>query len=70
MNDKLKNGNSLETQFWSDDVDVDLNNPLIKLINEVWNKDEDYVPTKEEIDELNKKIEEYYKIKVKQTKKQ
>lgn len=63
MNDKLKNGNSLETQFWSDDVKVDTNSPLIKLIDKVWNSEDDYIPTDKEIEELNKKIEKYHKDK-------
>ena len=37
MIDKLKNGNSLETQFWSDEVKIDPNSPLTKLIDKVWN---------------------------------
>lgn len=60
---KLKNGNSLETQFWSDDVEIDYDSPLIKLVDKVWNMKEDYIPTKEEIEQLNKEIEEYYKEK-------
>lgn len=63
MNDKLKNGNSLETQFWSDDVKVDTNSPLIKLIDKVWNSEDDYIPTDKEIEEFNKKIEKYHKDK-------
>ena len=48
MDNKLKNGNSLETQFWSDNVEVDTNSPLIKLIDKVWILKEDYIPRSEE----------------------
>ncbi len=61
MNDKLKNGNSLETQFWSDDVKVDTNSPLIKLIDKVWNSKEDYIPTAEGKKQFDKEMEEYHK---------
>lgn len=63
MNDKLKNGNSLETQFWSDDVKVDTNSPLTKLIDKVWNSKEDYIPTLEEKEQFDKEMEEYHKDK-------
>jgi len=52
MNDKLKNGNSLETQFWSDEVDIDPNSPLTKLVDKLWNAKDDYELTKEETAEL------------------
>lgn len=61
MNDKLKNGNSLETQFWSDDVKVDTNSPLTKLIDKVWNSKEDYIPTTKEKEKFVKEMEEYHK---------
>lgn len=63
MNDKLKNGNSLETQFWSDEVEIDPNSPLTKLVGKIWNSKEDYIPTKEEKEQFNKDMEEYYKKK-------
>ncbi len=63
MNDKLKNGNSLETQFWSDNVEIDPNSPLTKLIDKVWNSKEDYIPTKEEIEQFDKEMKEYHKNK-------
>ncbi len=63
MNDKLKNGNSLETQFWSDDVEIDPNSPLTKLVDKLWNTKEDYIPTKEEIEHFNKEMEIYHKSK-------
>lgn len=63
MNDKLKNGNSLETQFWSDEVEVDPNSPLTKLVDKVWNSKEDYIPTEEKIKQFNKEMEEYHKNK-------
>ena len=56
MDNKLKNGNSLETQFWSDNVEVDTNSPLIKLIDKVWILKEDYIPTEKEIKQFNKEI--------------
>ena len=61
MDNKLKTGNSLETQFWSDDVEVDTNSPLIKLIDKVWNTKEDYIPTDKEIEKFNKEMEDYHK---------
>ena len=63
MNNKLKNGNSLETQFWSDNVEVDTNSPLIKLIDKVWILKEDYIPTEKEIKQFNKEMEDYHKNK-------
>ena len=63
MNDKLKNGNSLETQFWSDKVEIDPNSPLTKLIDKVWNSKEDYIPTDEEKERFNKEMKEYHKNK-------
>lgn len=63
MNDKLKNGNSLETQFWSDKVEIDPNSPLTKLIDKVWNSKEDYIPTDEEKEQFNKEMKEYHKNK-------
>lgn len=60
MNDKLKNGNSLETQFWSDDAEVDFNSPLTKLADKLWNSKEDYIPTDEEIEQFNKEMKEYH----------
>ena len=63
MDDKLKNGNSLETQFWSDEVKIDPNSPLTKLVNKVWNSEKDYTPTKEEKKQLDKDMKEYYKNK-------
>ena len=62
-NDKLKNGNSLETQFWSDNVEIDPNSPLTKLIDKVWNSKEDYIPTEEEIEQFNKEMKEYHRNK-------
>lgn len=58
-----KNDNSLETQFWSDNVEVDTNSPMIKLIDKVWNLKEDYIPTEEEIKQFNKEMENYHKNK-------
>ena len=63
MIDKLKNGNSLETQFWSDEVKIDPNSPLTKLIDKVWNSKKDYIPTTEEIERFNKEMVEYHKKK-------
>ena len=62
MDNKLKNGSSLETQFWSDNVEVDTNSPMIKLIDKVLNLKEDYIPT-EEIKQFNKEMENYHKNK-------
>lgn len=62
-NDKLKNGNSLETQFWSDEVKVDSNSPLTKLVDKLWNS-KDYVPTEEEKKQFDKDMEEYHKKEV------
>lgn len=59
--DKLKNGNSLETQFWSDNVKVDKNSPLTKLANKLWNSKEDYIPTQEEKKKYKNDMEEYHK---------
>lgn len=61
MNDKLKNGNSLETQFWSDEVDIDPNSPLAKLVDKLWNAKDDYELTKEEKEQFDKDMEEYHK---------
>ena len=61
MKDKLKNGNSLETQFWSDEVEIDQNSQLTKLINKLWNSKEDYTPTKEEKEQFDKEMKEYHK---------
>lgn len=61
--DKLKNGNSLETQFWSDKVEIDPNSPLTKLVDKVWNSKEDYIPTEEEKEQFNKEMKEYHKKK-------
>ena len=63
QNDKLKNGNSLETQFWSDDVEVDHNSPLIKSINKLWDSEEDYHPSKQEMKKLEQDMQEYHKKK-------
>ena len=63
MNNKLKNGNSLETQFWSDEVEIDLNSPLTKLVDKLWNSKEDYIPTNKEIEQFNKEMELYHKNK-------
>lgn len=63
MKDKLKNGNSLETQFWSDKVEIDPNSPLTKLIDKIWNSKEDYIPTDDEIEQINKEMKEYNKKK-------
>ena len=63
MIDKLKNGNSLETQFWSDEVKIDPNSPLTKLIDKVWNSKKDYIPTTKETERFNKEMVEYYKKK-------
>ena len=63
MIDKLKNGNSLETQFWSDEVKIDPNSPLTKLIDKVWNSKKDYIPTTEETEWFNKEMVEYHKKK-------
>ena len=59
--DKLKDGNSLETQFWSDNVEVDKNSPLTKLANKLWNSKEDYIPTQEEKKKYKNDMEEYHK---------
>lgn len=59
--DKLKDGNSLETQFWSDNVKVDKNSPLTELVNKLWNSKEDYIPTQEEKKKYKNDMEEYHK---------
>ena len=63
MNDKLKNGNSLETQFWSDEVEIDPNSSLTKLVNKLWNSKEDYIPTNKEIEQFNREMKLYHKSK-------
>lgn len=63
MDDKLKNGKSLETQFWSDEVKIDTNSPLTKLVNKVWNSEKDYIPTEEETKQFDKDMKEYHKNK-------
>lgn len=63
MNDKLKNGNSLETQFWSDEVKIDPNSPLTKLIDKLWNSKEDYIPINKEIEQFNIEMKLYHKSK-------
>ena len=62
-NENMKNGNSLETQFWNDEVEIDPNSPLTKLIDKVWISKEDYIPTVEEIEQFNKGMKEYHKNK-------
>nr|DAU13562.1 MAG TPA: hypothetical protein [Caudoviricetes sp.] len=59
--DKLKDGNSLETQFWSDNVKVDKNSPLTELANKLWNSKEDYIPTQEEKKKYKNDMKEYHK---------
>lgn len=61
--DKLKYGNSLETQFWSDKTKIDSNSPLTKLIDKIWNTKNDYIPTKEEKEQFKKDMEKYHKKK-------
>ena len=61
--DKLKYGNSLETQFWSDKTKIDSNSPLTKLIDKIWNTKNDYIPTKEEKEQFKKDMEKYHKEK-------
>lgn len=61
--DKLKYGNSLETQFWNDNVEVDKNSPLIKLIDKLWNSKEDYIPTEAEWQKFEEDMKKYHKNK-------
>ena len=61
--DKLKYGNSLETQFWNDNVEIDKDNPLSKLLDRLWNSKEDYMPTEEECKQFEREEKEYYKNK-------
>ena len=61
--DKLKYGNSLETQFWSDKTKIDSNSPLTKLIDKIWNTKNDYIPTKEEKEQFKKDMEKNHKKK-------
>ena len=63
MDNKLKNGNSLETQFWGDEVKVDHDSPLTKLVDKIWNLKDDYIPTDEETEQFNKEMKEYHKNK-------
>lgn len=63
MDNKLKNGNSLETQFWSDEVEIDPKSPLTKLVDKVWTSEEDYIPTEKEIKQFAKDMKEYHKNK-------
>lgn len=59
--EKLKEGNSLETKFWNDDIEVDENSPFVKYMNKIWNlKEADYTPTKEEREQLEKDMKEYF----------
>jgi len=61
MSNKLKKGKSLETQFWSDEVEIDPNSPLTKLVDKVWNSKDDYELTKEERKQFDNDMKEYYK---------
>lgn len=61
--DKLKYGNSLETQFWNDNVEVDKNSPLIKLVDKLWNSKEDYIPTKAEWQKFEEDMKKYHRNK-------
>lgn len=58
--DKLKNGNSLETQFWSENVKIDKNSPLYKEIDELWNSKNDYYI---DMDKFNKEMKDYHSTK-------
>ena len=60
---KLKYGNSLETQFWNDNVEIDKDNPFSKLLDRLWNSKEDYMPTEEECKQFEREEKEYYKNK-------
>lgn len=34
--DKLKNGNSLETQFWNDNIEVDTSTEFMQEVKKMW----------------------------------
>ena len=56
---KLKYGNSLETQFWSDNIKVDSNSPLTKIVDKLQNC-KDYIPTAEEKEKFDKDMKKYH----------
>lgn len=61
--DILKDGNSLETQFWSDDVEIDYDSPFTKFINKLWkekDKNNSNFPTKKDKEKLDKEMKEYF----------
>ena len=66
--DKLKYGNSLETQFWNDNVEIDKNSPFSKLVDKLWNSKENYIPTEEERKQFEEEVKKYYKSKKNSTK--
>lgn len=59
----VKKNKTLETQFWSDDVKIDKDSPLTKLVDKLWNSDGDYIPTEEEKKRFDKEMREYHEIK-------
>lgn len=34
--DKLRNGNSLETQFWNDNIEVDTSTEFMQEVQKMW----------------------------------
>lgn len=65
----VKKNKTLEAQFWSDDVKIDKDSPLTKLVDKLWNSDGDYIPTEEEKKRFDKEMREYHEIKRKGTQK-
>lgn len=39
--DKLKNGNSLETQFWNDNIEIDTSTEFMQEVKKMWKEFED-----------------------------
>lgn len=66
---KTKSCKTLEAQFWSDDVKIDKDSPLTKLVDKLWNSDGDYMPTEDEKKQFDKEMQEYHEIKEKSTQK-
>jgi len=62
--DKLKDGKSLETQFWNDNINVDKNSPLTKIVDDLWGNAQnniDYIPTIKQKEKFIKDMKEYHK---------
>lgn len=39
--EKLKNGNSLETQFWNDNIEIDTSTEFMQEVKKMWEEFEE-----------------------------